>query len=74
MVSYRCLQNTYPSQLPSLNVTLISMNEVLSSVQWAIASVISWTPSGLLKIILMDDFSSNGEQLDQGIVVKMTIY
>ncbi|KAF6119778.1 hypothetical protein HJG60_010188 [Phyllostomus discolor] len=60
----RCLQKTYPSQLPSLNVILIFMNEALSSVQRAIVSIISWTPSRLLKeIILMDDFSSNAEPI-----------
>ncbi|KAM5332416.1 LOW QUALITY PROTEIN: putative polypeptide N-acetylgalactosaminyltransferase 8 [Glossophaga mutica] len=58
----RCLQKTYPSQLLSLNVILTFTNEALSSIQWAIARIISWIPSRLLKeIILMDDFSSNGE-------------
>ncbi|XP_027450030.1 LOW QUALITY PROTEIN: probable polypeptide N-acetylgalactosaminyltransferase 8 [Zalophus californianus] len=62
MVSYRCLQKTYPSQLPSLGVILIFMNEALSIIQRAITSVINRTPSHLLKeIILVDDFSSNGE-------------
>lgn len=73
MVSCRCLQKTYPSQLPSLSVILIFVNEALSIIQRAITSVINRTPSRLLKeIILVDDFSSNGEQLDQGILVKMT--
>ncbi|XP_044082348.1 probable polypeptide N-acetylgalactosaminyltransferase 8 [Neovison vison] len=58
----RCLQKTYPSQLPSLGVILIFMNEALSIIQRAITSVINRTPSQLLKeIILVDDFSSNGE-------------
>ncbi|XP_019516517.1 PREDICTED: probable polypeptide N-acetylgalactosaminyltransferase 8, partial [Hipposideros armiger] len=57
----RCLQKTYSSQLPSLSVILIFMNEALSIIQRAIASVINRTPSRLLKeIILVDDFSSNG--------------
>ncbi|XP_033079021.1 probable polypeptide N-acetylgalactosaminyltransferase 8 [Trachypithecus francoisi] len=59
---YRCLQKTYPSQLPSLSVILIFMNEALSIIQRAITSTINRTPSRLLKeIILVDDFSSNGE-------------
>nr|XP_011743828.1 probable polypeptide N-acetylgalactosaminyltransferase 8 isoform X2 [Macaca nemestrina] len=59
---YRCLQKTYPSQLPSLSVILIFMNEALSIIQRAITSIINRTPSQLLKeIILVDDFSSNGE-------------
>ncbi|KAL4701347.1 hypothetical protein H8959_015351 [Pygathrix nigripes] len=59
---YRCLQKTYPSQLPSLSVILIFMNEALSIIQRAITSIINRTPSRLLKeIILVDDFSSNGE-------------
>lgn len=71
MVSRRCLQKTYSSQLPSLSVILIFMNEALSIIQRAITSIINRTPSQLLKeIILVDDFSSNGELLDQEIVVK----
>lgn len=70
MVFYRSLQKTYPSQLPFLGVILIFMNEALSIIQRAITSIINRTPSQLLKeIILVDDFSSNGEQLDQGIIV-----
>ncbi|XP_060046896.1 probable polypeptide N-acetylgalactosaminyltransferase 8 isoform X2 [Erinaceus europaeus] len=58
----RCLQKRYPSQLPSLGVILIFMNEALSVIQRAITSIINRTPSQLLKeIILVDDFSSNGE-------------
>ncbi|XP_032111841.1 probable polypeptide N-acetylgalactosaminyltransferase 8 [Sapajus apella] len=58
----RCLQKTYPSQLPSLSVILIFMDEALSIIQRAITSIINRTPSRLLKeIILVDDFSSNGE-------------
>ncbi|XP_063449031.1 probable polypeptide N-acetylgalactosaminyltransferase 8 [Pan paniscus] len=59
---YRCLRKTYPSQLPSLSVILIFVNEALSIIQRAITSIINRTPSRLLKeIILVDDFSSNGE-------------
>uniref|UniRef100_G1MAV3 Polypeptide N-acetylgalactosaminyltransferase n=1 Tax=Ailuropoda melanoleuca TaxID=9646 RepID=G1MAV3_AILME len=58
----RSLQKTYPSQLPFLGVILIFMNEALSIIQRAITSIINRTPSQLLKeIILVDDFSSNGE-------------
>ncbi|XP_036311609.1 probable polypeptide N-acetylgalactosaminyltransferase 8 [Pipistrellus kuhlii] len=58
----RCLQKTYSSQLPSLSVILIFMNEALSIIQRAVTSIINRTPSHLLKeIILVDDFSSNGE-------------
>ncbi|XP_047405645.1 probable polypeptide N-acetylgalactosaminyltransferase 8 [Sciurus carolinensis] len=58
----RCVQKTYPSLLPSLSVILIFMDESLSIIQRAITSVISRTPPQLLKeIILVDDFSSNGE-------------
>lgn len=75
MVSHRCLQKTYSSRLPSISVVLIFMNEALSIIQRAITSIINRTPPQLLKeIILVDDFSSNGEHLHQGIVVKMTIY
>ncbi|KAM7116535.1 putative polypeptide N-acetylgalactosaminyltransferase 8 [Molossus nigricans] len=58
----RCLQKTYSSQLPSLSVILIFMDEALSIIQRAITSIINRTPPRLLKeIILVDDFSSNGE-------------
>ncbi|XP_008574859.1 PREDICTED: probable polypeptide N-acetylgalactosaminyltransferase 8 [Galeopterus variegatus] len=58
----RCLQKTYSAQLPSLSVVLIFMNEALSIIQRAVTSVINRTPSQVLKeIILVDDFSSNGE-------------
>ncbi|XP_051011615.1 probable polypeptide N-acetylgalactosaminyltransferase 8 [Acomys russatus] len=58
----RCLQKTYPAQLPSLSVILIFMNEALSVIQRAITSVTNRTPTWLLKeIILVDDFSSHGE-------------
>ncbi|XP_003410825.2 probable polypeptide N-acetylgalactosaminyltransferase 8 [Loxodonta africana] len=58
----RCLQKTYSSQLPSLSVIHIFMDEALSVIQQAITSIINRTPSRMLKeIILVDDFSSNGE-------------
>ena len=74
MISHRCLWKRYSSQLPSLSVILIFVNEALSVIQRAIASIISRTPPQLLKeIILVDDFSSNGEQLAKGIIAKMTV-
>ncbi|XP_004717446.1 probable polypeptide N-acetylgalactosaminyltransferase 8 [Echinops telfairi] len=58
----RCLQKMYSSELPSLSVILIFMDEALSIIQRAITSIINRTPARVLKeIILVDDFSSNGE-------------
>ncbi|XP_036037848.1 probable polypeptide N-acetylgalactosaminyltransferase 8 [Onychomys torridus] len=74
----RCLQKTYPVQLPSLSVILIFMNEALSVIQRAITSIINQTPPRLLKeIILVDDFSSHGElkeRLDEAIVLYNQSY
>ncbi|XP_055136996.2 probable polypeptide N-acetylgalactosaminyltransferase 8 isoform X2 [Symphalangus syndactylus] len=71
---YRCLLKTYPSQLPSLSVILIFVNEALSIIQRAITSIINRTPSRLLKeIILVDDFSSNGE-LKEHLDEKIKLY
>ncbi|XP_030660732.1 probable polypeptide N-acetylgalactosaminyltransferase 8 [Nomascus leucogenys] len=71
---YRCLLKTYPSQLPSLSVILIFMNEALSIIQRAITSIINRTPSRWLKeIILVDDFSSNGE-LQEHLDEKIKLY
>uniref|UniRef100_A0A8C0WW24 Polypeptide N-acetylgalactosaminyltransferase n=1 Tax=Castor canadensis TaxID=51338 RepID=A0A8C0WW24_CASCN len=70
----RCLQKTYPSPLPSLSVILIFVDEALSIIQRAIISVISRTPPQLLKeIILVDDFSSNGE-LKEHLDEKIKLY
>uniref|UniRef100_A0A8C9USS8 Polypeptide N-acetylgalactosaminyltransferase n=1 Tax=Spermophilus dauricus TaxID=99837 RepID=A0A8C9USS8_SPEDA len=74
MVSYRCVQKSYPSLLPSLGVILIFMDESLSIIQRAITSVISRTPPRLLKeIILVDDFSSN-EELKVSLNEKIKLY
>ncbi|XP_004869584.1 probable polypeptide N-acetylgalactosaminyltransferase 8 [Heterocephalus glaber] len=74
----RCLQKTYPPQLPSLSVILIFMDEALSIIQRAITSIINRTPPQLLKeIILVDDFSSNGElkaRLDETIEVYSQLH
>ncbi|XP_039111686.1 probable polypeptide N-acetylgalactosaminyltransferase 8 [Hyaena hyaena] len=70
----RCLQKTYPTQLPSLGVILIFMNEALSIIERAFTSIINRTPSQLLKeIILVDDFSSNGE-LKSYLDMKIKLY
>ncbi|XP_076424127.1 putative polypeptide N-acetylgalactosaminyltransferase 8 isoform X2 [Peromyscus maniculatus bairdii] len=74
----RCLQKTYPAQLPSLSVILIFLNEALSVIQRAITSIINQTPPRLLKeIILVDDFSSHGElkrRLDEAIMLYNQSY
>ncbi|XP_074125696.1 LOW QUALITY PROTEIN: putative polypeptide N-acetylgalactosaminyltransferase 8 [Sminthopsis crassicaudata] len=58
----RCLEKTYPHQLPTVSVILTIMNEAMSIIQRAINSIILQTPSHLLKeLILVDDFSSNDE-------------
>ncbi|XP_043823552.1 probable polypeptide N-acetylgalactosaminyltransferase 8 [Dromiciops gliroides] len=58
----RCLEKTYPHQLPTVSVILTIMNEAMSVIQRAINSIIHQTPSHLLKeLILVDDFSSNDE-------------
>ncbi|XP_058413592.1 probable polypeptide N-acetylgalactosaminyltransferase 8 [Diceros bicornis minor] len=70
----RCLLKTYSSQLPSLSVILIFMNEALSIILRAITSIINRTPSRLLKeIILVDDFSSN-EELKAYLEEKIKLY
>ncbi|XP_006172085.1 probable polypeptide N-acetylgalactosaminyltransferase 8 [Tupaia chinensis] len=70
----RCLRKTYSSQLPSLSVVLIFMNEALSIIERAVTSVINRTPSRLLKeIILVDDFSTN-EELKTYLDEKITLY
>ncbi|ELV09160.1 putative polypeptide N-acetylgalactosaminyltransferase 8 [Tupaia chinensis] len=79
----RCLRKTYSSQLPSLSVVLIFMNEALSIIERAVTSVINRTPSRLLKeIILVDDFSTNelqpyvrlAEELKTYLDEKITLY
>ncbi|XP_041852435.1 probable polypeptide N-acetylgalactosaminyltransferase 8 [Melanotaenia boesemani] len=56
----RCLNKTYPKDLPSLGVVLIYLNEALSIIKRALRSIIDRTPKNLLKeIILVDDNSSN---------------
>lgn len=57
----RCLEKTYPKDLPSIGVVLIYLNEGLSILKRALRSIIDRTPKNLLKeIILVDDNSSNG--------------
>ncbi|KAI4903878.1 hypothetical protein NFI96_022132 [Prochilodus magdalenae] len=57
---HRCLTKKYPSDLPTLSVVLIYLDEALSVIKRAICSVINRTPVHLLKeIILVDDQSTN---------------
>ncbi|KAM3870086.1 putative polypeptide N-acetylgalactosaminyltransferase 8 [Diretmus argenteus] len=55
----RCLQKDYPTDLPSIGVVLIYLNEALSVIKRAIQSIINRTPKHLLwEIILVDDHST----------------
>ncbi|XP_037398486.1 probable polypeptide N-acetylgalactosaminyltransferase 8 [Pygocentrus nattereri] len=57
---HRCLTKEYPSDLPTISVILIYVDEALSVIKRAICSIINRTPSHLLKeIILVDDRSTN---------------
>ena len=57
----RCLEKSYPKDLPSIGVVLIYLNEALSVIKRAMRSIIDRTPKNLLKeIIMVDDNSSNG--------------
>ncbi|KAG9280566.1 putative polypeptide N-acetylgalactosaminyltransferase 8 [Astyanax mexicanus] len=59
---HRCLTKKYPSDLPTISVVLIYLDEALSVIKRAIYSVINRTPVHLLKeIILVDDGSSNDD-------------
>ncbi|XP_036616574.1 probable polypeptide N-acetylgalactosaminyltransferase 8 [Trichosurus vulpecula] len=72
--SRRCLQKQYPHKLPTLSVVLTLMNEAMSVIHRAIISIISRTPSHLLKeIILVDDFSSN-EELKRDLDKQIQLY
>ncbi|XP_037538976.1 probable polypeptide N-acetylgalactosaminyltransferase 8 [Nematolebias whitei] len=55
----RCLVKNYPTDLPSIGVVLIFVNEALSIIKRAVESIITHTPRHLLKeIILVDDHST----------------
>ncbi|XP_069018327.1 probable polypeptide N-acetylgalactosaminyltransferase 8 [Embiotoca jacksoni] len=55
----RCLAKNYSKDLPTVSVVLIYVNEALSVIQRAIRSIITHTPTHLLKeIILVDDYST----------------
>lgn len=57
----RCLEKSYPKDLPTIGVVLIYLDEALSVIKRALRSIIDRTPKNLLKeIILVDDNSSNG--------------
>ncbi|XP_066574024.1 probable polypeptide N-acetylgalactosaminyltransferase 8 isoform X2 [Amia ocellicauda] len=61
----RCLEKTYPKNLPTISVVLIYLDEALSILKRAIRSIIDRTPTHLLKeIILVDDHSSNDDLKD----------
>lgn len=61
MLLNRCLEKSYPKDLPNIGVVLIYLNEALSVIKRAMRSIINRTPKHLLKeIILVDDNSSNG--------------
>ncbi|XP_063073129.1 probable polypeptide N-acetylgalactosaminyltransferase 8 isoform X2 [Engraulis encrasicolus] len=61
----KCLDRSYPKDLPTLSVVLIYLDEALSILKRAITSIINRTPSHLLReIILVDDHSSK-EDLKQ---------
>ncbi|XP_054475508.1 probable polypeptide N-acetylgalactosaminyltransferase 8 [Anoplopoma fimbria] len=55
----RCLMKKYPSDLPTISVVLIYLNEALSVIKRAVRSIITHTPKHLLReIILVDDYST----------------
>ncbi|XP_016330640.1 polypeptide N-acetylgalactosaminyltransferase 18-like [Sinocyclocheilus anshuiensis] len=57
-----CRNISYPSNLPQVSIIFIFVNEALSVILRSVHSVIHWTPSHLLKeIILVDDNSNNAE-------------
>uniref|UniRef100_A0A671V4S2 Polypeptide N-acetylgalactosaminyltransferase n=1 Tax=Sparus aurata TaxID=8175 RepID=A0A671V4S2_SPAAU len=69
----RCLEKSYPKDLPTIGVVLIYLDEALSVIKRALRSIIDRTPKNLLKeIILVDDNSSNEDlKEDLDIYVKM---
>ncbi|XP_030281530.1 probable polypeptide N-acetylgalactosaminyltransferase 8 [Sparus aurata] len=69
----RCLEKSYPKDLPTIGVVLIYLDEALSVIKRALRSIIDRTPKNLLKeIILVDDNSSNEDlKGDLDIYVKM---
>ncbi|KAL2102683.1 hypothetical protein ACEWY4_001851 [Coilia grayii] len=59
---HKCLDRSYPKDLPTLGVVLIYLDEALSILKRAIYSIINRTPSHLLEeIILVDDHSSKND-------------
>ncbi|XP_030626014.1 probable polypeptide N-acetylgalactosaminyltransferase 8 [Chanos chanos] len=62
----RCIGHKYPTDLPSISVVLIYLDEALSVIKRAIRSIIDRTPAHLLKeIILVDDHSSKEHLKDE---------
>ncbi|XP_069561488.1 probable polypeptide N-acetylgalactosaminyltransferase 8 [Brachyistius frenatus] len=68
----RCLEKSYPKDLPSVGVVLIYLNEALSIIKRALRSIIDRTPKTLLKEIIMVDDNSSNEDLkgDLDVYVK----
>ncbi|KAJ3596556.1 hypothetical protein NHX12_002961 [Muraenolepis orangiensis] len=69
---WKCLEKTYPKDLPTIGVVLIYLDEALSILKRAIRSIIDRTSKSLLKeIILVDDHSSNDDlKLDFDLFIK----
>ncbi|XP_029952580.1 probable polypeptide N-acetylgalactosaminyltransferase 8 [Salarias fasciatus] len=58
----RCLDKSYPKDLPSLAVVLIYLDEALSVLKRALRSIVDRTPRNVLKeIVMVDDNSSNDD-------------
>ena len=59
----RCRGISYPERLPRASVIVIFHNEAWSTLVRTVHSVINTSPRELLgEIILVDDFSENGEE------------
>lgn len=62
MVS-RCKKASFPRDLPNISLIFIFVNEALSVILRSVHSAVNHTPAHLLKeIILVDDYSDDGEE------------